>query len=1002
MSEFEEKQKQRLLLKDWIVSQKNNVNDWKLRPSKLRMDAAKQELNNMNDLLSTINQKRTQLITEFPATEEENQELEELLNTLEEDLTLAISQKQSHQNVIENYRQSVQNVNSWFDNLVKRIDAIDKGSGLNCVQKQSAVAELQAEFDSHGPQRIDDVKQLAAQVVDVVSNLDSQQIEEQLKSVERRYNDIGKRLQRKAQVLEMTKKGIEDTRNEIDQAREWTKEKSIQLQKSIPLGFESRKVEDKLSALKSLLKEAENKQVLQETLMKRVSSMTNELEPSEQNQLETSLKNLKNEQEELIEKIKLELDRVQGAANTRRTLEINLEKAKGWLKAKNSEIRKLSGYLPLKSVQVEQEIYQHKLHETEIKHFNEGDLNDLLKLGSSILKECDENDRERLQALLNEVKEEYDNLIQESQQKIAALADLLQGRKQFENEVDACNNWLNQAEVATSAEIRAPNLEVLEEQLAKYEKLNQEAKKVKEDIEKITEQGKAILPTITESDKILLNELLNNLKDRHSNIAAIIQDRTNALKLNIQQQRETAARLAESLQFIQDIQNQLKELNKPIGSKVEDVQAILSEYERILGDLKANKAKLADSPGGTSGPLQNIILQQDDLIKMIEDQIARLKQLLLLREQFIALITDIMTFITKYTGVVRDIEKSGKTVEERIKQYDDIILKIQTCEAMLAQAEDKGQQIAADGSAQDRNNVTEQLQSVKQSLQNLRRAVEKQRQEHEHTAAEHRKLASELEDILDWLHANEAVVRSRPLLRRDIKSVEKELENHKELSTNVNKYLDRIREVQEATKHDDGMPGSLLEQLSEANSLLTSLPRELEEREKYLTTNKSLRENYAAVKQKLFDWVKEAEIRLQTQKQGIDFENILTDLEEHKVYFSSEAPIKELVSQTIQQAADKIWPSLTPNEQEELSREQQQHTQLLKNTLNSAKSQQALLEQNADIWKDYCQILDKIKAVIARTKFVDEPVSTLAGLHFNIQKITHALNDIQVCTIILY
>ncbi|KAF5292003.1 hypothetical protein FQA39_LY14120 [Lamprigera yunnana] len=995
VAEFEEKQKQRSALKDWIASQKSIVSDWKLRPTKLRAESAKQELNNMNDLLATINQKRSQLVTEFPLGEEENDELEQLLSGLEEDLVTTWAQKQAHQDLIDSFRQNVQGINSWFDNIVKRIDAIDKGSGLNCVQKQAAISDLVNEFNEQGPTRIDEVKRLGAQVIEIVSNLDSQQVEEQLKSVERRYNDIGKRLQRKVQVLEMTKKGIEDTRNEIEQAREWVKQKSIQLQKQTPLGFESRKMDDKLNSLKSLQKEADNKKILQETLLKRVNSMINELEQSEQQQLEMSLKNLGNEQEELVEKIKSEIDRIQGAANTRRTFEINLEKAKTWLKAKNSEIRKLSGYLPLKSIQVEQEIYQHKLHEAEIKHFNEGDLNDLLKLGNSILKECDESDRERLQNLLDEVKEEYENLKQESQQKISALGDLLQGRKQFENEIDKCNNWLKEAEVATCAEIRAPNLEVLEEQLAKYEKLEQESRKVKDDIDKITEQGKAILPTITESDKIALNDVLSTLRDRHAIIAGIITDRTSALKQNIQQQREAAARLAESLQYLEDIQNQLKELNKPIGSKVEDVQNILSEYERILNDLKANKGKLSDVSGTNIPEFQNVLSKLDDLIKTVEDQIARLKQLLLLREQFIALITDIMTFITKYTGVVRDIEKSGKTVEERIKQYDDIILKIQTCEAMLASAEDKGQQIAADGSAQDRNNVTEQIQSVKQSLQNLRRAVEKQRRDHEHTAAEHRKLASELEDILDWLHANEAVVRSRPLLRRDIKSVEKELENHYELSKNVNKYLDRIREVQETTKNDDGMPSSLLEQLSEANSLLTSLPRELEEREKYLKNNRELRENYTAVKQKLYDWVKEAELRLQAHSNGVDFENILTDLEEHKIYFSSEAPIKELVSQAIQQAADKIWPSLTPNEQEELSREQQQHTQLLKNTLNSAKSQQASMEQNSEVWKDYCQTLDKVKTVVARTQFVDEAVSTLAGLHFNVQKITHALNNIQ-------
>lgn len=81
-----------------------------------------------------------------------------------------------------------------------------------------------------------------------------------------------------------------------------------------------------------------------------------------------------------------------------------------------------------------------------------------------------------------------------------------------------------------------------------------------------------------------------------------------------------------------------------------------------------------------------------------------------------------------------------------------------------------------------------------------------------------------------------------------------------------------------------------------------------------------------------------------------------------------------------------------------MSVEQQQHTQLLKNTLNSAKSQRARLEQGAEMWRDFAQTLERVKAVIARTRFTDEPVSTLAGLQFNIQKITHALNDIQVFT----
>lgn len=994
VAEFEEKEKQKAALKEWISNQEVTVVEWKNRPTKLRADAAKAELNNMNDLLSSIGQRRNQLTIEFSASD--NAELEPALNNLESILLETVETKKSHQEIIDEYRQNIQVTNNWFDNLIKRIDAVDKGSGLNCQQKQNAILELKAEFDDQGPKRIDEVKRFANKILEFVSNLDAQQIEEQMKSIERRYKDIEKRVQRKLQILDMTQKGIEEVKNEIENARQWVNERVRELRKPSLLSFESRKIDDKLNLLKALLKETENKSVLKDSLTKRISNMTNELEPAEQQHLETILKKLGEEQEELIDKIKKEVERLSAAANTRRNLEQNLEKANVWLKSKNAEIHRLTGYLPLKAKQVEEEIVQHKQYQSEVKEFSDGDLNDLLKLGNSVLKECSEEEKERLQHLLNEVKDEYNLLKEESNQKIKALNELLISRKDFEDDINKCIDWLKQAEVATSSDIRTTNIEVLEEQLSKYDILDQEAQLVGTNIEKINEQSKSIVPTITETDKIILNETLTSIRERYNRIHKLIQERKSMLKSNIQQLRDIQGRIAESVQFVSEIQNQLKNLNKPIGSKVEDVHNILGAYERILNDLKTNKARLGDVPVSHSTELQNVLATQDDLIKSIEDQIARLRQLLLIREQFIALITEIMTFITKYTEIVRDIERDGGTVEEKIKKYDDVIVKIQECEAVLASAADKGQQIAEDCSVEDRNTITVQIQSLKQSLQSLRRAVEKQRQEHENTAAEHRKLSGELEKILDWLHGNEALVKSRPLLCRDIKSVEKELENHLKLAQSVDSYLDKIRQIQDATRHDDSMPSSLLEQLSEANSLLSSLPRELEEREKYLLSNKQLREEYGQLKDKLNEWVKEAEIRLSSHKDGVDFENILMDLEEHKIFFSTEANMKELVSQSIQKAADKIWPSLNSYEQEELSREQQQHTQLLKNTLNSAKSRKAQLEQDAEIWKDYCHALDKVKAVIERTKFVDEPVTTLAGLHFNIQKISHALNDIQV------
>lgn len=818
----------------------------------------------------------------------------------------------------------------------------------------------------------------------------------QLKSVERRNNDIAKRLQRKAQVLEITYKEIDGTRQEIEDTHNWVVQKINSIKNPEPLGYESKAAKERQQELVFLLKEADGKKTFIDSLEKKVRSIQNELESPEQGQLETSLANLTSEQKQLTALVKAEIEKVGNAMQARKKFESDLEKAHAWLKSKVSEIRKLGGYAPLKVAKIEKDLEEHRIHESGIKDFGENRLNDLQKQGNNLLKECSPEDRESLQALIDAVNSEYETLKKESNDKFSALNDLLQGRRQFEDGMNKCHHWLNEAEVAVSADLRTSSIALLEEQLAKYEKLNNEAAEIDATINSVSEQSKAIIPTLSDADKLKLNEELNSLRDKHARISAVIRDKTKTLQDHLKDSKEAAAKIAEAVKQMNMIKIEIKNLNKPIGSKAEDVQGMLVAYEKILNDLKENKAKLGDLQGGSNSELQDILGQQDDLIKAIEDQISKLRYLLLLREQFIALINEIMTFIMKYTSIVTDIEKSGTTSEEKIKRYDDVISKIQECEATLAGATDKGQQIAAEGTAADRNSITEQLQSLKQQLQTLRRAVERQRQEHEKAAAEHKKISNDLMKILEWLHTNEAVVRSRPLLMRDVESTDKHIAEHSKLADSVNKQLDKIRKLKESIKHDDGMPSSLQEMLSEANSLLSTLPRELEERGKYLHDNRQYRLDYAALNSKLNTWVKEANNKLAVGKDGVDFENIITDLEEHKIFFSSEQSMKELVAHQMQQAADKIWPSLIAPEQEELSKEQQEKNQLLKNTLNSAKSRQAQLEQDVEIWKDYCQLAEKMLAILDRAKFTEEPVSNYAGLQFNIQKIEHALNDIQV------
>lgn len=115
--------------------------------------------------------------------------------------------------------------------------------------------------------------------------------------------------------------------------------------------------------------------------------------------------------------------------------------------------------------------------------------------------------------------------------------------------------------------------------LFQYDKLNHEAGKIGDEIEIIIQQGKAILPTVSEADKLTLSEQLNGMKDKHGRISSVIHDRSDALKDQIKNCKEAAAKVEECVNFMSDIQKELKELNRPVGSKVEDVQGMLASYE---------------------------------------------------------------------------------------------------------------------------------------------------------------------------------------------------------------------------------------------------------------------------------------------------------------------------------------------------------------------------------------------------------------------------------------
>jgi len=69
--------------------------------------------------------------------------------------------------------------------------------------------------------------------------------------------------------------------------------------------------------------------------------------------------------------------------------------------------------------------------------------------------------------------------------------------------------------------------------------------------------------------------------------------------------------------------------------------------------------------------------------------------------------------------------------------------------------------------------------------------------------------------------------------------------------------------------------------------------------------------------------------------------------------------------------------------------------------MNSAKAIQKKMDDEFGVFKEYQNMVDKVSSILDRCKYNEDPIQNLAGLYFNIEKITLVQNDLLVSDVLL-
>lgn len=103
------------------------------------------------------------------------------------------------------------------------------------------------------------------------------------------------------------------------------------------------------------------------------------------------------------------------------------------------------------------------------------------------------------------------------------------------------------------------------------------------------------------------------------------------------------------------------------------------------------------------------------------------------------------------------------------------------------------------------------------------------------------------------------------------------------MKADVEKQLDRMKSIKDNVQQNEIISGVLKEKLSEAQVLLTKLPVELQNRYDYLQTNMNYRQEYENLREKFFEWTRQTSDKLNVTDDGINFDSVDADLDDHIV-----------------------------------------------------------------------------------------------------------------------
>ena len=249
---------------------------------------------------------------------------------------MLLENRYRQQSIVEDYRTAVQEAQAWLEKTFRSLEDLDSGLNLGSQERAVKVGHLNDEFESIAVDTLSSLREKADAASQEVADLDGQQVQEQTTSLERRINELKKKLERKKQLVELAASSFCDVKNEIDEASLWVKEKMDWIQKLKDDDL-NEDYDDNVDLLRNAFKEAETRKMTVGALTNKVNVVKADVSNSEYDQLSNCVTKLSDNHAALLKKLKEFLEEECQGIEKKKKFQEDYDGAVAWIKVKSNE-----------------------------------------------------------------------------------------------------------------------------------------------------------------------------------------------------------------------------------------------------------------------------------------------------------------------------------------------------------------------------------------------------------------------------------------------------------------------------------------------------------------------------------------------------------------------------------------------------------------------------------------------------------------------------------------